>query len=98
MPLSMQRFFGKVVRVDLQLMGNLTECAKYYRLEQYDAAGHLVVNSTVDDPEDASPLSVPLSSSSSVDCGGFVGQPASNPSASAQPVTREISTPTPEGP
>lgn len=75
---SLQKFFGKVVRVDLQAMGNLSECASHYRIERYDAQGRLVVNTTVSDPDDACVFVIDLASKHPKAVGfrrGFVGFP-----------------------
>jgi hypothetical protein len=74
----MQEFFGKVVRVDLQAMGDLEECMRNYRMEHYDAQGRLVVNTTVSDPEDACVYVIDLASKHPQAVGfrrGFVGFP-----------------------
>ena len=41
-----QEFFGKVVRVDLQEMGNNLTCQASYRMDSFDANGNIVTTGT----------------------------------------------------
>jgi len=42
-----EEFFGKVVRVDLQAMSNITKCLSEYYMESLDSDGNLLIVSTV---------------------------------------------------
>jgi hypothetical protein len=73
-----QKFFGKVVRVDLQAMGDIETCLSNYRLESYNGQGDLVVNTTVSNNDDACIFVIDLASKHPNAVGfrrGFVGYP-----------------------
>lgn len=74
------RFFGKVVRVDLQRMTDLEACAASYRQEAYDANFNLVVtgSETIPAAVDACVLVLDLQTKHPLAVGfmrGFVGYP-----------------------
>lgn len=43
-----QKFSGKVVRIDLKAMGNVSECSAKYRMESFDSKGNLNVTGKSD--------------------------------------------------